>query len=81
MSARYSRTIVVDAMRFTGENWDEVIAFVGEEPPSYKRRFITTLTGAPFAVPGDWLVKGSDGVFSAMTDDEFLSTFEEASDE
>lgn len=81
MSTRYIRTIVVDAVRFTGDNWDEIKEFIGEEPPSYKRLYITTVGGHPFAYPGYWIIKGSDGRFTAMSDNEFLSTFEEMSDE
>ena len=77
----------VDAMQYTGENLDEVMAFCSVLVESGGFGFtdrlngvvvLNTAAGAERASPGDWIVMTQDGVFKAMQAATFAATYEVA---
>ena len=56
------RPVVVDAIRWTGENRVELLAFVGKAPAHLDADGLTivlhTLEGDMRASPGDWVIRG-----------------------
>jgi hypothetical protein len=77
------KPVVIEAVRFTGENVDEVRVFLGEigvselesMPPIF---VIPTLEGDMQARPGDWIIKGVAGEFYPCKDRIFRQTYEPA---
>lgn len=73
--------VVVEAMRYDGENMLEVVSFVGvhcsilREP--MKPVLINTKEGSMLASPGDWIIKGVKGEFYPCKPDIFEATYEQ----
>jgi hypothetical protein len=80
------KPVVVEAVRFTGANIEEIAAFVGETPPHRNLALlgesslyeITTLEGKLFASPGDWIIRGVQGEHYPCKPDIFEETYEPA---
>lgn len=74
------KPLVVEAVQWTGENWDEIEMFSGEtsvrRAPDSPTMGILTLEGWMAANPGDWIIRGvcgefypcKNGIFSASYD-------------
>lgn len=74
-----TRPVKAKAVRFTGENWIEADAFLGEHPHRRLENSNVLLVG-PTGVslpcrPGDWLLCDESGEVSVMTDDRFNQTY------
>jgi hypothetical protein len=76
--ARYrKRPVKVEAMRYTGENGDEIALFAGRlERNRTNQLVIPTLEGKMFANPGDWIIRGLAGEFYPCRADIFDATYE-----
>jgi hypothetical protein len=86
------KPVIVEAIRFDGENWAEVQKFAADGPMGtgmeamftrddvhYIR--IMTLEGTMEADPGDWIIKGIQGEFYPCKPDIFEETYEPVPDE
>lgn len=74
------KPVVVEAIRWTGENWEEVSNWVAENGfVDYQRgKFvIKNLEGDIVANIGDYIIKGEAGDFSPCKPDIFEVTYEE----
>lgn len=82
------RPVVVEAVRWTGSNVDEVAAFFGTPPAIVAacissvlgeyRLPIVTLEGVVTASPGDWIIRGVKGEYYLCKPDIFERTYEAA---
>ena len=84
--------VVIEAVQFTGDNWNEITAFFGRksgetrhgghpEPGDWQSHGrsvrIVTLEGIMTADEGDWIIKGIKGEFYPCKPDIFAKTYEE----
>ena len=76
------KPVVIEAVRWTGENSDEVIAFMGGQIVQQSfvgsQLWIPTLEGTMAANYGDWIIRGIKGEFYPCKNDIFLMTYEPA---
>ena len=78
------KPVVIDAVRWTGENMEEISAFyIGAEfnvGPGVivPECFIRTLEGTMIARKGDWIIKGVSEEFYPCKPDIFAATYEPA---
>ena len=83
------KPVVVEAIRWTGRNTDEVLAFGNSGPnpkwghdyrvdPTRLQVHILTLEGTMVASVGDWIIKGVNGEFYPCKPDIFDKTYEPA---
>ncbi|WP_370819473.1 hypothetical protein [Agathobaculum sp.] len=78
------KPIVVEAIRWTGDNGKEIEAFCGTdvmfgtiyEPDPVSAACIHTLNGKMYARPGDYIIKGVNGEFYPCKPDVFAKTYE-----
>ncbi len=75
------RPVVVDAVQFTGDNWDELSQHFGDfEVDSVwvdgDNLVLVTLEGEMTAKVGDWIVRGVRGEFYPCKPDIFEQTYE-----
>ena len=81
------KPIVVEAIQFTGNNFKEILEFIGGIDERNKTNihrdciFIKTLEGDMKASPSDWIIKGIKGEFYPIKDDIFKETYEKVEDE
>lgn len=70
--------MVVEAIQFTGFNFDEIEAFVGGDygKDARGRGVIATLEGPLHISPNDWIIKGVKGEFYPCKPDIFEATYE-----
>lgn len=76
----------IEALQFTGENADEVVAFIGPTGSKESARchgdgppwliFIDTLEGRMCAGRNDWIIRGVKGEFYPCKPDIFEETYE-----
>lgn len=78
------RPVVIEALRFDGENWCEVLAWMGgcnhyfcPDTPVGPVIAIETLEGQMRADPGDWIIRGVKGELYPCKPDIFAATYEE----
>jgi hypothetical protein len=84
------KPVVIDAVKWTGENLKEVIDFTGLNESANKWTWqeyenivrieglrIFTLEGVMCACVGDWIIKGVKGEFYPIKNDIFEATYEE----
>ncbi len=77
------KPVVIEAIQFTGRNWEEVGLFVGKVA-SHAEQYgkdvllIHTLEGDHRADVGDWIIKGIKGEFYPCKPDIFERTYESA---
>lgn len=78
MPTKYrKKPVVIEAMRWTGDNEKEVYSFVGSK--YYTKAgtlFIETLEGDHIASVGDYIIKGVNGEFYPCKPDIFEKTYE-----
>ncbi len=77
------KPVVIEAIKWTGENADEVQAFLHNGHPDaahgwVKGRFVEigTLEGLMVASVGDWIIKGVRDEFYPCKPDIFAQTYE-----
>jgi len=85
------KPIVIEAIQFTGNNWDEVSKFVpnangyevgdgqdkdGNIMPQPHYAMIHILEGTMRADIGDWIIMGIKGEFYSVKDEIFKETYE-----
>jgi len=74
------KPVVIDAIKWTGENFDEVKEFVGESLFGYNPEtldlVIKTLEGEHLASKGDWVIKGIKSEIYPCKPDIFAMTYD-----
>ena len=71
------KPIVIDAVQFTGLNFEEMEEFVGGDAEFRNGGLlIATLEGAMTAAVNDWIIKGVQGEFYPCKPDIFEATYE-----
>ena len=76
------RPVIIDALQWTKDNYDEMVAFVGYEATvGYDYVWIRTLEGDMKASKGDWVIKGISGEFYPCKPDIFEMTYEKVETE
>lgn len=72
------KRIVIEAVQFTGLNFDEIEAFVGGDygKDANGRGVIATLEGPMSISQNDWILKGVEGEFYPCKDAIFRKTYE-----
>lgn len=77
------KSVVIDAVRFTGKMTPELDAFLCDNAEYYPEGIagpyllIETLEGTMRANSGDWIIRGVKGEFYPCKNDIFLETYEE----
>lgn len=77
------KPVVIEAVRWTGENHEEINAFCKENDMwsrSKKTLYIKTLEGHHYASVGDYIIKGVNGEFYPCKPDIFEKTYEKVVD-
>jgi hypothetical protein len=76
------KPVVIDAVQWTGDNWDDVDRFANREALHVLRSVtglkMQTLEGVMLAGPGDWIIRGVKGEFYPCKPDIFAATYEPA---
>lgn len=84
MTKRFrKKPVVIEAVRFTGRNDAECLAFCPSARDPVDRRpnlIIPTLEGEMLCNVGDWIIKGVNGEFYPCKPDIFAKTYEPATD-
>jgi hypothetical protein len=75
------RPVVIEAVRFTGDNWRECCAFLGDDeyPEDTDTPLfldIHTLEGTMTCDLGDWIIRGIKGECYPCKPDVFAETYE-----
>ena len=72
------KPVVIEALRYTGDNLQEMATFMGVKYPSTheKNLVINTLEGFMEARPWDYVIKGVKGEFYPVKPDIFEVTYE-----
>lgn len=76
------RPVVIEAVRWTGSNTDEILAFCITKASVRRLRggmspiVIETLEGDLTVSPGDWVIRGVKDEFYPCKDDIFRATYE-----
>jgi hypothetical protein len=79
------KPVVIEAVQFTRNNWDEVKSFTNETAHTLRIEkridglancIISTLEGQHIATEGDWIIKGVKGEFYPCKPDIFEQTYE-----
>lgn len=71
------KPVVIEAIKFTGKNVDELTDFVGDNLHySGTYFYIPTLEGAMIVSEGDYVIKGVKGEFYPCKPDIFEETYE-----
>lgn len=79
------KPVVIEAIRWTGDNIGEVAQFMYPAVPAYLKGFtnaddlvgITTLEGNMVASKDDWIIRGVKGELYPCKPDIFEATYEE----
>ena len=75
------KPVIIEAIQFDGENFKEIISFVGDKAHRIGCMvIIETLEGAMNATKGDYIIKGVNGEFYPCKPDVFTKTYEEVTD-
>jgi hypothetical protein len=83
------KPIVIEAVQFIGDNWDEILEFLGYSDPSdaadqvaYRDGvlFISTLEGTMKALSNDWIIRGVAFELYPCKPDIFTATYERVED-
>lgn len=75
------KPVVIEAVRWMGDNWNDVSDFVGEALYPHEdgsRLKIKTLEGTMVGEMFDWIIKGVKGEFYPCKPDIFEATYEKA---
>lgn len=80
------KPVVIEAVQFTRNNWDELVAFTNGKATSFNKSLIlddkyicniNTLEGIMVATEGDYIIKGIRGEFYPCKPDIFYKTYDE----
>lgn len=75
------KPVIIEAIRFTGSNYEEIREFIGKNTLcSDLSIVIPTLEGDMVAQKGDYIIKGIQGEFYPCNPDIFKETYEEVSE-
>jgi len=75
--AKYrKKPVEIDAIKWTGENLDEIKAFMGYYEYAKGELIIHTLEGKMKASRGDFIIKGVNGEFYPCKPDIFEKTYD-----
>ncbi len=78
------KPVVIEAVQFTGKNFNEVDEFTGKQfrasGTEGKEMVIQTLEGAMTASLNDFIIKGENGEFYPCKPDVFEKTYEPVSE-
>ena len=75
--AKYrKKPIVIEAMQYTGKNYDEIYSFCAVSYPDKGVVIIPTLEGKMICNVGDWVIKGAKGEFYPCKPDIFEKIYE-----
>ena len=82
MMAKYKKKpVVIEAIRFTGSNYEEIREFIGKNTLcSDLSIVIPTLEGDMIAQKGDYIIKGVKGEFYPCKPDISAETYEVVSE-
>ncbi|AER21682.1 hypothetical protein SSUST1_1326 [Streptococcus suis ST1] len=82
MMVKYKKKpVVIEAIRFTGSNYEEIREFIGKNTLcSDLSIVIPTLEGNMVAQKGDYIIKGVHGEFYPCKPDIFNETYEVVSE-
>lgn len=74
------KPVEVEAKRYTGDNWRELMDWIGVEGGYWHEGIIKIHTpeGTMECSPGDWIIKGVKGEFYPCNPDIFDMTYEAA---
>jgi len=73
------KPVVIDAVRWTGDNLSEIQKFYKPDQILVGDKIVIgTLDGTMRADKGDWIIKGVKGEFSPCKPDIFWATYEPA---
>lgn len=79
------KPVVIEAIQWTGNNWNEIFSFIGDVFKSQNNMDgtieINTLEGNMVANIGDWIIKGVKGEFYPCKPDIFEQTYEKVEPE
>ncbi len=81
MSQRFrKKPVEIEAVQWTGENRDEIKAFIDEAAFGFAfgELSIHTLEGSMKASPGDWIIRGVQGEHYPCKPDIFEATYDPA---
>jgi len=72
------KPVVIEALQWTGENVEEIDAFIGAKEHGYDHDglMIHTLEGTHRATIGDYIIKGVQGEFYPCKPNIFEATYE-----
>lgn len=79
------KPVVIEAVRFTTSNFEEIVLFTEGKAHSHSKEkringnqycVIETLEGTILATSGDWIIKGVKGEFYPCKPDIFNTTYE-----
>ena len=81
MTKYRKKPVVIEAVQWTGDNWDEIAKFypnnlMYDYPASKRTIVIQTLEGQTRADQNDWIIKGTRGEFYPCKPDIFEATYE-----
>lgn len=76
------KPVVIEAIRWTGDNFDELMSLVTELEEPFRESIdgklkVFTMEGVMIANPSDWIIKGIKGEFYPCKPDIFKDTYEE----
>ena len=80
------KPVEIEAVQFTRDNWDEVVAFTEGKATTFNKSLIledkyicnvSTLEGVMVATEGDFIIKGIKGEFYPCKPDIFFMTYDE----
>lgn len=77
------KPVVIEAVRFDGQDRDTIIRFVGEAAMVVGRTrevHIKTPEGSMHVSPGDWVIRGVKGEYYPCKPDIFEATYEPVSE-
>ena len=79
------RPVKVQAIKFDGENIEEIIGFVGQDNIGYENLakvwYLKTLEGSMFISNGDYIIKGVKGEFYPCKPEIFVMTYDLGNDD
>jgi hypothetical protein len=71
------KPLVIEATRYTGQNWNEIAEWMNWQNGMYPvEPVIHTLEGQLKATPGDWIIRGIKGEYYPCKTDIFQATYE-----
>lgn len=79
------KPIEIQAVRWTGDNYDEILNFAGELNVEYSAKYwdklvVHTFEGDHYASLGDWIIRGIAGEFYPCKHYIFEQTYEEVTE-